>query len=122
MWIFSAPCPRRGSAEELCICKLPHLSGLKVKAKPGLAVGRGKSRIRADPKSKSSLEELGAGESESHRGVWVGRENLASDLSDVVPNPKQRERFFCQIKTHPWDATHAQANGNNVSVSQLSSG
>lgn len=33
-----------------------------------------------------------------------------------------RGKSSCQIKAHPWDATHAQANGNNVSMSQLSSG
>lgn len=109
--------------EGLCICqthskcKLPYLSALKVKAKPYLAVGRGRSTSQAAPTPKSSTEavqELSCTLHHHSRRTRIlqrfGRENLASALSDVVPNPKQRERLLpdkntplgCHPRTGQW--------------------
>lgn len=89
------------------------------KAKIDLAMGRGSSGIQAGPTSKYTL----------HRSCPLPctLQQPQQEKSCFSPDPTlsqtlNRGKGSCQIKIHPWDATHTQANGNNAPVSQLSVG
>lgn len=89
------------------------------KDKIDLARGRGRSVMQAGPTSEYTL----------HRNCPLPctlqkpqHEKSCFRSDPTLSQTLNRGKSSCRIKIHPWDATHAQANGNNASVSQLSLG